>query len=567
MPDRTLVQQPHNATVAFYHDALVQNYGQQPQPSHIPPPPAAPPPVAHMHPNMTTILHTPQITSAALAPTSQPGSQPVMPGHSPIANLPSLGVGLVDNVTKGLNKNNKQDRLVTNSKWNICGDCGHKFVDPMNLEIHIQRKHPDSYMVETVNLGYGTILYKTNNTRSDVQCLLSQNGTLSPETKQNKPNQQTFDCILCGFKATSRNYILYHLQNVHSTSNANFIHVLETLESGKKISRGPKGKKGSQDPLLREQRHVCDACKEVFLSKAELIRHRIKDKQFMCGVCCHSSCSEVQITAHMATHHPMAETTRSGGANTGIMCWMCGVVLSSASILDNHMVTHGAVSAECVTCGERTERLTAMVPHLSAHLPRQSSCIRLTVSRSGQPSTTHTVEVSIETYTVEVSIDGAIGVETSSQSSNAASAGSSNTLEPTRIPPAYACSDCGACLAGAAQLEAHLQIHQQSSCAVTTHGSTSSTTSSGTFTNTTATGVPATQVIGMSTGGFDKVPGSFEFRCEECGFWRQESEPVMRHIQAVHMSGNMLHSVKLQSGIVQIHPIHVVTPISSLSAQ
>ncbi|XP_037802244.1 zinc finger protein 888-like isoform X2 [Penaeus monodon] len=558
--DRAVLQQPQGTTVVYYHDPLqqVQTYSQQPQPApppHLPPPPPppAPPPMAHTHSNMTSVLHTPQLPPGTIFQTSHTNLQPPppTPSQSPLPNMSPLGA--VDNVAKGL-KNNKTDRLTSNSKWNICGDCGHKFVDPMNLELHIQRKHPDSYMIETINLGGGTILYKTNNTRSDVQCLITPNNTSNPDVKQSKVNPQTFDCILCGYKATSKSYILYHLQNVHDTNNANFIHVLETLESGKKGARGPKGRKGQQDPLLREQRHSCEACSEVFLSKAELIRHRIKDKQYMCGVCCHSSCSQQQVTAHMATHHPVngnSRTTVSGP----LVCWICGAVSSSAPTLDDHLLTHGVITAECVSCGERAERLGTLIPHVAVHLPQQSTDIRLTVSRLGQSPTVHTLEVAVD-GTITIAINSPAVV----------------SEEPSRIAPAYACSECGACLAGAAQLEAHLQLHQ-SNGTVTTHSAVSSVNSSGTFSNTTAT-IASEQsmqsppsVSGISVGGIGRVPGSFEFRCEECGFWRQDSEPVMRHIQAVHMSGNMLHSVKLQSGLVQIHPIHVVTPISSLSAQ
>lgn len=562
--DRAVLQQPQGTTVVYYHDPLqqVQTYSQQPQPPpppHLPPPPVppAPPPMAHTHSNMTSVLHTPQLPAGTIFQTSHTNMQPPpTPSQSPLPNMSPLGV--VDNVAKGL-KNNKTDKLASNSKWNICGDCGHKFVDPMNLELHIQRKHPDSYMIETVNLGGGTILYKTNNTRSDVQCLITPNNTNNPDIKQSKVNSQTFDCILCGYKATSKSYILYHLQNVHDTNNANFIHVLETLESGKKGSRVPKGRKGQQDPLLREQRHSCEACGEVFLSKAELIRHRIKDKQYMCGVCCHASCSQQQVTTHMATHHPVNGNSRANVSGP-LVCWICGAVSSSAPTLDDHLLTHGAITAECVSCGERAERLGTLIPHVAVHLPQQSTDIRLTVSRLGHSPTVHTLEVAV---------DGTITIAITSPT---VSGNVQVTEEPSRVAPAYACSECGACLAGAAQLEAHLQLHQ-SNGTVTAHSAVSSVNSSGTFSNTTTTvaSEPSMQsppsVSGISVGGIGRVPGSFEFRCEECGFWRQDSEPVMRHIQAVHMSGNMLHSVKLQSGLVQIHPIHVVTPISSLSAQ
>lgn len=546
--------EPQGTTVVYYHDTLQQvpTYGQQtqpPPPPHLPPPPA-PTPMAHIHTNMTTILHTPQLPPSSIIPVSQANnSQPSLSTHSALPSIPPLTV--VECVAKGL-KNSKTDRLTANSKWNICGECGHKFVDPMNLELHIQRKHPDSYMIETINLGGGTILYKTNNTRSDVQCLITQNGSPNSDLKLNKANPQTFDCILCGYKATSKNYVLFHLQNIHSTSNTDFIHVLETLESGKKGPRGIKGKKGSQDPLLREQRHVCDACGEVFLSKAELIRHRIKDKQYMCGVCCHASCSQQEVTTHMATHHPHHHTSMTGG----LSCWICGAVSGSASNLDDHLVTHGTIRAECVSCGEYGDRLEALLPHVGVHLPRQSTRVRLTVGRPGQPPLSHTFEVAV---------DGTIH---SGLNTNRTSPVSVEAM-PTRIAPAYACSECGACLAGAAQLEAHLPLHQVNSI-VTTQAAIS-TNNSGTFTNTTATMGPVTAsmtaAIGASVDCVFRVPGSFEFRCEECGFWREDSEPVMRHIQAVHMSGNMLHSVKLQSGLVQIHPIHVVTPISSLSVQ
>ncbi|CAL4142226.1 unnamed protein product [Meganyctiphanes norvegica] len=605
------------ASVMYHQQNRMQMYvhpGQHPPPPlHLTQPPPPAPPMVHMHNALPTLLHTPQMplpgtiipASHNLNLVNKPSQMPMITGVSMQNSTPISNV--VESGSKNI-KMFKNNKFAGNSKWNVCGDCGHKFVDPMNLELHIQRKHPESYMIETVNLGGGTVLYKTNNTSSDIQCFLNENGTssscktnTSPEiqgflnenvnnsfidyNKQiSKTNSQSFDCILCGYKATSRNHIIYHLQNVHTTSNTNFIHVIENLESSKKSAKVQSQIKKSelQDPLLREQRHICEACNETFLSKAELIRHRIKDKKYMCGVCCHASCSQEQVSTHMATHHPVASaenissSSNSNNAVSSLICWFCGSLCASVPGLDQHLASHGNLSAECTYCGQQSGTLETLLPHVAIHLPRQTCSIRLTVSRPDQLPVVHMVEVSV---------DGNVNSTSNGNSSNNQTCSNQNevlqngdkvipenaTPSTSRQQPAYACSQCGTCLAEAAQLESHLQLHQNthtstkqdlksmatSSCMTTLP--TSSAASA--LTASTSTSMPS--LINQQGCGVTKSPGTIGFRCEECGFWRHESEPVMRHIQTHHMSGNMLHSVKLPTGNVQVYPIYVVTPIST----
>ncbi|KAK8383582.1 hypothetical protein O3P69_015805 [Scylla paramamosain] len=430
--------------------------------------------------------------------SSAPALAPPAPAHPPMATLPSPEVG------EAATKASRSSRAVRpgSAKWNMCGDCGHRFVDPINLELHLQRRHPASRLLDTITIAGNTMLYRTDHTRPDLNAV-------AMTSRNNLPSNQTYECLLCGFRATMHSLVTNHLQSVHGTANSNLIHVTETPEPTRKAVRGSQARQSTKD---HKERHVCEACGEVFPLRVELIRHRVKEKKYRCGVCCLASCSQEQVSAHMAAQHPGTPTT-----TTGLACWLCGTLVYSAATLDEHLKSHGILRAECVECRECRAGLSDLLSHLRTHLPLQPSRVRLSLSQTGQPTTTQEVEVAL---------DGSVY---STTSQDAAPGGDTPTAWAAL---AYACSECGACLAGAAQLEAHLQ--------------------------------PRPAWLGA---GVSRVPGSLEFRCEECGFWRQDGEPVMKHIQAVHMSGNMLHSVRLPSGLLQVHPIQVVTPISTLASQ
>lgn len=428
------------------------------------------------------------------------------------------------------------------AKWNMCGDCGHRFVDPINLELHLQRHHPASRLLDTTAIHGSTVLYRTDHTRPDLHAL-------ALAARASLPAGQAYECLLCGYRAATHAHLTGHLQAVHGSANASLIHPLDapepprkvtgrTAQSGKRSSGG-SGNGGSKD-TQGGGRQVCEACGEVFPLRVELIRHRVKEKKYRCGVCGLASCSQEQVTAHMAAQHPGTPTTP-----TGLVCWLCGASMYTAASLDGHLKGHGVLGTECVECGERRPGLAELLPHLKGHLPLQPSRVRLSLAQAGQPTSTHEVEV-----TLDGSVYACSGQEPPPEGEAPA----------TWAALAYACSECGTCLAGAAQLEAHLQVHQLSS---STHPSTSThslTTATTTSAATTAPGPPC-----LAGAGVSRVPGSLEFRCEECGFWRQDGEPVMKHIQAVHMSGNMLHSIRLPTGLLQVHPIQVVTPITIYS--
>ncbi|XP_045106465.1 zinc finger protein 628-like isoform X2 [Portunus trituberculatus] len=532
--------------VVYYPDPLQQvtSYpAQAPPPGpHLapqpppppPPPPPQPPATAHMHASMaTTLLHPPQLgPPPSLIPvSSSPTLPPPAPAHPPMATLPAPEVG------EAATKASRSSRAVRpgSAKWNMCGDCGHRFVDPINLELHLQRRHPASRLLDTITIAGNTMLYRTDHTRPDLNAV-------AMTSRNSLPSNQTYECLLCGFRATVHSLVTNHLQSVHGTANSNLIHVTETPEPTRKAVRGSQARQSTKD---HKERHVCEACGEVFPVRVELIRHRVKEKKYRCGVCCLASCSQEQVSAHMAAQHPGTPAN-----TTGLACWLCGTLVYSAATLDEHLKSHGVLRTECVECRECRAGLSDLLSHLRTHLPLQPSRVRLSLSQTGQPTTTQEVEVAL---------DGSV-YSTSTQ--DAASGGEAPTAWAA---VAYACSECGACLAGAAQLEAHLQIHQTSQAP---HPATSNHSNTTTTTTVAAAIAATTQATSCLAGaGVSRVPGSLEFRCEECGFWRQDGEPVMKHIQAVHMSGNMLHSVRLPSGLLQVHPIQVVTPISTLASQ
>lgn len=531
--------------VVYYPEPLQQvvSYPSQPPPApHLAPQTAHPPlqpqptPPTHMHATMpTNLLHSPQLAPPpSLLPLSTAPSlppPPPAPAHPPMASLPAPAAG------EGAAKASRGGRGARqgSAKWNMCGDCGHRFVDPINLELHLQRHHPASRLLDTVTIAGNTVLYHTDHTRPDLHAL-----ALAART--NLPASQTYECLLCGYRAAIHSHLTTHLQTVHGSANACLIHVVDAPEPPRKASgravQGSRRGSSSKDPQ-GGARQVCEACGEVFPLRVELIRHRVKEKKYRCGVCCLASCSQEQVTAHMAAHHPGTPATP-----TGLVCWLCGASVFSAASLDDHLKGHGALGTECVECGERRPGLVDLLPHLKGHLPLQPSRVRLSLAQAGHPTSTHEVEV-----TLDGSVYSCGGQEPVPGGEAVA----------TWAALAYACSECGVCLAGAAQLEAHLQVHQLSPGShpsTSTHSITTATTTSAAV----GPGPPC-----LTGPGASRVPGSLGFRCEECGFWRQDGEPVMKHIQAVHMSGNMLHSVRTSSGLLEVQPIQVVTPITVTS--
>ena len=544
-PDMVYYPEPLQQVMSY--PSQVPASGPHLAPHHTHPHPhAQPPPTAHMHVSMaTSLLHPPQLApppslipvssaTSLVPPAPAPAHAPApAPAHPPVASLPSPAAG------EAATKSSRSGRAVRpgSTKWNMCGDCGHRFVDPINLELHLQRRHPASRLLDTITIAGNTMLYRTDHTRPDLQAVaLTARATLT--------TNQTYECLLCGFRATVHNHVTNHLQSVHGTPNTNLIHVVEATDPTRKVVRGNQARRTTKDS---QDRHVCEACGEVFPLRVELIRHRVKEKKYRCGVCCLASCSQEQVSAHMAAQHPGTPTT-----TTGLACWLCGASVYSAANLDDHLKAHGVLRAECMECRECQAGLTQLLSHLKTHLPLQPSRVRLCLSQNGHPTSTHEVEVTL---------DGS--VYSSTNQNPAPGVGE----VPAWAALAYACSECGACLAGTAQLEAHLQVHQTSQA---THPPTSTHTITTTATAAAAAAAAATAAAAtpcLAGAGVCRVPGSLEFRCEECGFWRQDGEPVMKHIQAVHMSGNMLHSVRLPSGLLQVHPIQVVTPITTLASQ
>ena len=556
------------------------------------------------------------------------------------------------------------------AKWNMCGDCGIKFLDLMNLELHVERKHPQLKILGSVDLGEGTVCFKTgivNNKGCSVAATSAGSSTKSvliKDTSNEEKLTQRHACTLCHHRTTSLVTMVDHMLHVHFLTGKDMMDAIisegeinggiQSQQSSKKIaalntssaampsaqqdhstcskltsvkSRNlveESTRNTSQTPSVAAHKgstgaphpNQCRSCNALFGTSSELIRHRIKDKRNTCVVCCYLTCSRRELAEHLKTEHDWSDVSALAEQEAAftaedikkkLTCWRCDQEFKKTGEFLDHLKVHGSITGKCEKCGRQDYSVANILIHMTTLHSDYMNKLTITVMSKGktwtctylQTVTGELVDIAVkETPLVRKTANNSKLYENSllkpkvkinkkrpieseknkrpSKSKLSSDFSKTDDFQEDCKPEAYACSKCRVCLHGSGSLELHLKQHQQSLCPDTPSGDLSSnnlknsppgfprlpqksTDSSGSHTSTLmGPGVSNASLIGLEVRS-----NTAGFRCQECGLTRATGEPLMNHIQKVHISGNLLHRLKQADGSVRDYPIYVITPISS----
>ena len=311
------------------------------------------------------------------------------------------------------------------AKWNMCGECGIKFLDVMNLELHVERKHPNLRILGSVDLGEGIVCYKTgvvNSRESDAKSCLTKE--LSKESK----GFQLHTCSLCNLKSNTLVSMADHMLNVHFLTGKNMMDAIlsegdtseqpqihkrtqhKDLSSSSQTdysdaaahsSLGPsrantKANRQSKD-LGRSEgssfddygSNKCHSCQVTFKSSAELIRHRIKDKKHTCVICCYVTCSKQELSEHKKSEHDLSEFSSTMDDITQLQqnkltCFKCTQEFKKTADFLDHLKIHGSLTGKCEKCGKQDYNVANILIHMTTLHGDYMNKLTITVMSKGK---------------------------------------------------------------------------------------------------------------------------------------------------------------------------------------
>lgn len=559
-------------------------------------------PSPSQHQPISHPINTPHIPLSTPPPLPPPLPPPPPPGPPPpLPSAPSMPTctQTTDSANSVKCPKTSFSSTWTTSRKNICGECGLKFVDPINLELHLQRKHPNSSITETVGLEGGLTLYKTNN---------NNNGIIESQVESCSSKyffSQSFDCILCDYKASHMNSIVNHLQSSHNTNNANFINFTLSNGSDKNHSTNHSSQR---DPFNFpfpdcSLKCKCDSCSKEFESQADLVRHTMKEKNILCGNCNYNSCSDTKVAFHMYSSHKECNQSpiknNSGHKDLTVMpdspnsscshveessgsesltesacslsklasedkltCCLCDFYALTGASLAEHLESHGSIHVKCGKCNESSDHFIDINNHINLAHEGEITLVSITMTGSESP----TVYMFMIMPNENCVSNGLYDDQDSNKESDSCLQTSKdvpNEVSLRRVSDEiYACSDCMIGFKGSSQLEAHIGCHPSFNAKEISQST--SVCSGESYLLSTDETFTSASVFPQKFDPLQHSPETIEFRCKECGFWRMTSKPVLRHIKAVHLSGHVVHSWKMKSGRIDYITIQVFTPLSHL---
>ncbi|XP_018006399.1 uncharacterized protein LOC108664334 [Hyalella azteca] len=527
------------------------------------------------------------------------------------------------------------------TKWNMCSECGVKFIDLMNLELHVEKKHPLLSILGSVDFKDGTICYKTG---TSIAKSLSRNTAVpSKSVMKDLKIPQCHSCCLCNHSTTSLSPMVEHMMSVHGLSGKAMVDSISSEEGASdycpavsrnsvtkrevsrscdaistmttcKPTRPPAHQEAGKtlDPSRPLGEDSCLSCLTNFNSAAELIRHRIKDKVHICGVCCYVTCSRKVLTAHMRSDHDLDDSSGSFSAvlsdlKKQLSCWRCKNAFQKTSEFINHLKIHGSLSGRCEKCGKQDNNIANILIHMTTLHPDFMNRLAITVTSNGVPSTCSYLQTLTGDLLDASCLESRGKTDTSGECSTGdkrrnkskkrisfidevnTSCGSGKNKSSAKADDdrrTYACSQCLICFYGTSSLEIHLKEHEDlgSSGHLPTLANIKRSPSEERLTSSLIC-PPDAQKAGIvdrskvNTGkskanlkvksgdgkkiGLSSLPSTSGFKCEECGLTKDSSEVMVSHIQKVHMSGNLIHMVAEKKGATKEYPIYIVTPISA----
>lgn len=658
-------QQTQQQSVAQQHQQVQHLHPQQHQDLLLPVQHQHPPPPSHHHhlsmqhpaPYSVHITHSATHHHTSVAPHySSPATTDALPSHITVnthmttpdlsysnntnpsnnGNIPleptvSTPTTTVSNTYTVVSESSpissrpptKTEKIETHhpaAKWNMCGECGVKFIDLMNLELHVEKKHPSLKILGSVDFGDGTMCYKTgvyNNDDNNVKTY----GKSSLKEMNKIP--QRHSCILCSYSCSVLPSMVNHVISVHSLSGKSMIDSIKSEEGSpsklnnqntacrsESISSNKQPNKDDGKPVKAalSGENCCFLCHTSFRSSAELIRHRIKDKKHVCGVCCYVTCSRDVLSEHVTWEHNMSNTSEQDGvmfsdlAHT-LTCWRCDEGFLKTSEFIEHLKTHGSLIARCEKCGKQDYNIANILIHMTTLHPDFINRLSVSVASKGKSLSCSYLQT-LSGDLIDLScLQSAESSSTASKSSNddTTNNNANDSLKPVdenrinctanalRDPDcnkAFACSQCMVCFYGSSSLESHLKQHQDcnshSNLVIKRSPSEERTSPSllpKTLAPRHATNSTSNNSLSKSASkkkstkgkainndkkiGLFSVPLTCGFKCEECGLTKDTSDVIVNHIRKVHISGNLVHMVNGKRGAVKEYPIYIVTPISS----
>ena len=467
------------------------------------------------------------------------------------------------------------------NKWNMCGECNVKFLDLMNLEVHVERKHPDLSIIGSIVLDEETVCYKTGTVS------MKKNRSISSKDLTKEQNViYKHSCILCNHVSNSLHSIVDHVTNVHFLEGKSMINsIISTGSSSESSEKAIYPKASKEVEVNRLKRiesstktvkgvaenvdtiHQCHSCLQSFNTASEVIRHSIKDKKHTCVVCCFVTCSKQELFDHVKSEHQnwndfknlTIEDTQSDTEERWPACFLCKKKYKKTSELILHLQSHGTLTAKCVKCGKQDYNAATILLHMTTLHPHYMNKVKITVVTKGKAVSS----VYMQTVSGDL-IDMVQMVSKNSKNKLAVLKGVDGGVsqlfsvsnKQTNTPPyksattchqIYACSECCVCFYSTTSIECHFKKHATSNKKSLNAAKI------------------ATKAVGSSTSriGLKVLPNTKSFRCAPCGFISEsDSDVVVRHIRDTHLSAVMVHCVKSEADTLEEYKIMVVSPVS-----
>lgn len=256
--------------------------------------------------------------------------------------------------------------LVSHTDVHVCNECEQTFVTLKELNKHIRITHTKHEVVscetcgETCehmrDLNKHIRLYHSRPTKHSCEtCNQEFETTKQLHEHMNESNHKTLICDVCSSTFLNRVSLMRHIRNKHS------------------------------------QNYKCSDCDQLFDGKIELnrhvrVEHVLKNKQWVCHMCGHSSKSKDNLRHHMVMHgekkHKCKFCEKSFHLKIGLVqhirvhtgekpyeCHVCGTAFKTIGSLKAHTLIHtGEKPFECKLCGKAFIQKSNLKTHMKSHM-------------------------------------------------------------------------------------------------------------------------------------------------------------------------------------------------------